>query len=46
LLRPRYAIGKPVANRAANAFGAGSIPKNIVILEESDEIWGSPKSGG
>jgi hypothetical protein len=42
LLHPRNAIGEPVANRAANAFAAGSIPKNIA----NDEIWGSPTSGG
>jgi hypothetical protein len=49
LLRPRNALGEPIANRAANAFGGGSIPDNIVILDDSDDdnlIWGSPNSGG
>jgi hypothetical protein len=49
LLRPRNALGERVANRAANAFGAGSIPNFFVILVDSDdneEIWGSPTSGG
>jgi hypothetical protein len=49
LLRPRNALGEPIANRAENASGGGSIPENIVILYDSNDdnlIWDSPNSGG
>jgi hypothetical protein len=40
---------EPIANQAANAFGAGSIPGNIAIIDDIDDIdliWGNPNSGG
>jgi hypothetical protein len=49
LLHPRNALGEPIANQAANAFGGGNIPKNTAILDDSDDdnlIPGSPNSGG